>query len=65
MRILKQIPITFFIELPLNRLILIDSISEQHFITPAMSSMMTRYATESKNGLYGVYVGQEEHGNVH
>ncbi|GAA0311738.1 flavin reductase [Psychrobacter aestuarii] len=35
------------------------------FATPAMQSMMSRYVTESKNGLYGVYVGQETTGKVH
>ena len=43
----------------------IDDIAKQDFATSAMISMMTRYASESKNGLYGVYVGQEEQGHVH
>lgn len=49
----------------LGEYISIDDITEQDFATAAMNSMMTRYATESKNGLYGVYVGQEEKGRVH
>ncbi|WP_201595557.1 flavin reductase [Psychrobacter vallis] len=49
----------------LGEYIAIDDIAEQDFATSAMNSMMTRYATESKNGLYGVYVGQEEQGRVH
>lgn len=49
----------------LGEYVAIDDIAEQDFATSAMNSMMTRYATESENGLYGVYVGQEEHGNVH
>lgn len=49
----------------LGEYISIDDIAEQDFATAAMNSMMTRYATESKNGLYGVYVGQEEQGRVH
>lgn len=49
----------------LGEYIAIDSLAEQDFATPALATMMNRYATESKNGFYGVYVGQEEHGKVH
>ncbi len=49
----------------LGEYVSIFDIAEQDFATPAMHSMMTRYATESENGLYGVYVGQEEQGHVH
>lgn len=49
----------------LGEYVSIDDITELNFATSAMNSMMTRYATESENGFYGVYVGQEEHGNVH
>lgn len=49
----------------LGEYVAIDDIAQQDFATPAMNSMMNRYATESKNGLYGVYVGQEEQGRVH
>ena len=49
----------------LGKYVAIDDIAEQDFVTSAMTKMMTRYATESENGLYGVYVGQEEQGYVH
>ncbi|KAA0914545.1 flavin reductase family protein [Psychrobacter sp. ANT_WB68] len=49
----------------LGEYVAIDSLAEQNFATPAMATMMNRYATESKNGFYGVYVGQEESGKVH
>lgn len=49
----------------LGEYVAIDDIAKQDFATSAMNSMMTRYASESKNGLYGVYVGQEEQGRVH
>ncbi len=49
----------------LGEYVAIDSLVEQNFATPAMATMMNRYATESKNGFYGVYVGQEESGKVH
>ena len=49
----------------LGAYVAIDDIAKQEFGTSAMNSMMTRYATESENGLYGVYVGQEEKGRVH
>lgn len=49
----------------LGEYVAIDDIAKQDFATTAMNSMMNRYATESKNGLYGVYVGQEEQGRVH
>ena len=49
----------------LGEYVSIDNIAQQDFSTSAMTSMMTRYATESENGLYGVYVGQEEQGRVH
>lgn len=43
----------------------IDAINEHTFATAAMQSMMQRYVTETKNGLYGVYVGKETTGKVH
>ena len=43
----------------------IDCLAEQDFATQAMTTMMTRYALESKNGFYGVYVGREDSGKVH
>lgn len=43
----------------------IESITEKSFKTSAITTMMTRYVAESKNGLYGVYVGKEDSGNVH
>lgn len=43
----------------------IHTVTEQTFATQAMQSMMTRYVTETQNGLYGVYVGKEESGKVH
>ncbi|MBE0407282.1 flavin reductase [Psychrobacter sp. AOP22-C1-22] len=43
----------------------IDRLAEQDFATQAMATMMTRYALESKNGFYGVYVGREDSGKVH
>lgn len=49
----------------LGEYVAIDSLAEQNFATPAMATMMNRYATESKNGFYGVYVGKEEFGKVH
>ena len=49
----------------LGEYVAIDSLAEQNFATPAMATMMKRYATESKNGFYGVYVGKEEFGKVH
>ncbi|WP_201585403.1 flavin reductase family protein [Psychrobacter jeotgali] len=49
----------------LGEYVAIDSLAKQDFASPAMAQMMTRYAIESKNGFYGVYVGQEEHGKVH
>jgi len=49
----------------LGEYVAIDDIAQQDFATTAMNSMMNRYALESKNGLYGVYVGQEEQGRVH
>lgn len=49
----------------LGQYVAIDDIAQQDFATPAMNSMMNRYAAESKNGFYGVYVGQEEQGRVH
>lgn len=49
----------------LGEYVAIDDIEKQDFATSAMNSMMTRYAAESENGLYGVYVGQEEQGRVH
>ncbi|GAA0803738.1 flavin reductase family protein [Psychrobacter piscatorii] len=49
----------------LGEYVAIDDIAKQDFATTAMNSMMNRYATESENGLYGVYVGQEEQGRVH
>ena len=49
----------------LGQYVAIDDIAQQDFATPAMNSMMNRYASESKNGFYGVYVGQEEQGRVH
>lgn len=49
----------------LGEYVAIDDIAQQDFATTAMNSMMNRYASESKNGFYGVYVGQEEQGRVH
>lgn len=49
----------------LGQYIAIDSLAEQDFATTAMKTMMTRYALESKNGFYGVYVGKEDSGKVH
>ena len=49
----------------LGKYVAIDDIAQQDFATTAMNSMMNRYASESKNGFYGVYVGQEEQGRVH
>ena len=49
----------------LGEYVAIDDIEKQAFATSAMNSMMTRYAAESENGIYGVYVGQEEKGRVH
>lgn len=49
----------------LGEYVAINDIEKQDFATSAMNSMMTRYAAESENGLYGVYVGQEEQGRVH
>ncbi|WP_201508905.1 flavin reductase family protein [Psychrobacter alimentarius] len=49
----------------LGEYVAIDDIEKQDFATSAMNSMMARYAAESENGLYGVYVGQEEKGRVH
>ncbi|MGP9689439.1 flavin reductase [Psychrobacter sp. AOP22-C1-C5] len=49
----------------LGEYVAIDDIAKQDFATTAMNSMMNRYASESKNGFYGVYVGQEEQGRVH
>lgn len=49
----------------LGEYVAIDDIAQQDFATQAMNSMMNRYAAESKNGFYGVYVGQEEQGHVH
>jgi len=49
----------------LGEYVAIDSLAEQNFATPAMATMMNRYATESENGFYGVYVGKEEFGKVH
>ncbi len=49
----------------LGEYVAIDDIEKQDFATSAMNSMMARYAAESENGLYGVYVGQEEQGRVH
>lgn len=49
----------------LGEYVAIADIAKQDFATTAMNSMMNRYALESKNGLYGVYVGQEEQGRVH
>ena len=49
----------------LGEYVAINSLAEQNFATPAMATMMNRYATESKNGFYGVYVGKEEFGKVH
>lgn len=49
----------------LGEYVAIDSLAEQNFATQAMATMMNRYATESKNGFYGVYVGKEEFGKVH
>lgn len=49
----------------LGEYIAMDSLAEQNFATQAMATMMNRYAAESKNGFYGVYVGEEEHGKVH
>lgn len=43
----------------------IEALTEHTFATSAIQSMMTRYMTESKNGLYGVYVGKEDTGKVH
>ncbi|MEN2750599.1 flavin reductase family protein [Psychrobacter sp. FBL11] len=49
----------------LGEYVAIDSLAEQNFATQAMATMMNRYAIESKNGFYGVYVGKEEFGKVH
>ena len=49
----------------LGEYIAIDDIKQQSFVTSAIDSMMNRYALESKNGFYGVYVGKEDSGKVH
>ena len=49
----------------LGEFVAIDDIKQQSFVTSAIDSMMNRYATESKNGFYGVYVGKEDSGRVH
>ncbi len=49
----------------LGEYVSIDSLAKQNYVTPAIAEMMTRYATESKNGFYGVYVGKEDSGHVH
>lgn len=49
----------------LGEYVAIENLAEQNFATPALAIMMNRYATESKNGFYGVYVGKEESGKVH
>ena len=49
----------------LGKYVPIETLAEQTFATPAIQSMMTRYMTESENGLYGVYVGKEDAGKVH
>lgn len=49
----------------LGEFVAIDDIKQQSFVTSAIDSMMNRYAIESKNGFYGVYVGKEDSGKVH
>lgn len=49
----------------LGEYVAIDDIKQQTFATPAINSMMNRYAIESKNGFYGIYVGKEDSGKVH
>ena len=49
----------------LGEFVAIDDIKQQSFVTLAIDSMMNRYAIESKNGFYGVYVGKEDSGKVH
>ncbi|WP_019673755.1 flavin reductase [Psychrobacter lutiphocae] len=49
----------------LTHYVALDQLSAQTYTTPALASMMIRYAAESKNGMYGVYVGHNDSGKVH
>lgn len=49
----------------IGKFVPIATLSEQVFITAAMTSMMTRYQNETQNGAYSVYVGTEESGDIH
>jgi len=37
----------------------------QNFATPALQRMLTRYADEYQNRMFGLYVGDSEHGEIH
>ncbi|MBE8158354.1 MAG: flavin reductase family protein [Betaproteobacteria bacterium] len=42
-----------------------DDIGALRFASPPAGDMMRRYAAESKNGVFGLYVGDEEKGDIH
>ena len=49
----------------LGRFVSIDDIDARQFSTPAHTTMMQRYVLEQKSGIFGLYVGDDDHGDVH
>ena len=43
----------------------IDRLSEVTYASPTISQMMTRYAVEARTRSFGLYLGDEQHGDVH
>jgi len=43
----------------------IEDLMNQPFSSPAHTTMMQRYFLEQKSGLFGLYVGDDAHGDVH
>lgn len=49
----------------LGNFVAIEDLESREFAFPALATMMQRYFLEQKNGVFGVYVGDDAQGDVH
>lgn len=49
----------------LGNFVTIEDLASRDFISPALTTMMQRYFLEQKSGIFGLYVGDDDRGDVH